>query len=89
MPLGQEPTETEIEGKVDSATKSEPLTCSIGSVPSREYERGARGLNHLSYLIKILRTSVKTPIFERKSEFSEISDPAYIPFNGGLDGALP
>ena len=60
---------------MDFAKKSESPTRWIGSVSSREYERVARGLNHLSHLIKILRKCPKTLISDRKSEFSEISDP--------------
>ena len=39
--------------KVDLATKSEPLTCSIRCVSSRDYDCCARGLFRLSYLIEI------------------------------------
>ncbi len=55
---------------------SESLTCSIRSVSSRHYVCVARGLNHLSYLIKISGQFPKTSIWDLTFSFSAISVPA-------------
>ena len=70
---GRQQLRIKIGAKLDSATKSESPTCYNRSVSSRKYVSVARGLNHLSHLIKIWRTNLKNSIWDRKSEFSEIS----------------